>query len=297
MKKTVLAVFTAVLMCLLAAGASAADEGADVYVSISDGSLRVAAEKITVTDADSDGALTINDALILAHDAKYEGGSEAGYTAVVSDYGLAMSKLWGVENGTGYGYYLNNTAAMNLSDPVKDGDYVYAFVYTDTTAFSDVYCYFDENTIALESGNNQSITLTLSAAGYDENWAPIVIPVEGATITVNGAATEYKTDADGKVTISLNVTEDAVISAFSDTATIVPPVCNIAVDNAVVEEETVADETSDTAAGTAETDAETGSDDAVTTAPQTADIVPVIIVAVALAGLFAYIRHKKAYVK
>ena len=73
------------------------------------------------------------------------------------------------------------------------------------------------------------MTLTLSYAGYDENWNPIVLPVDGATITMNGVATAYKTDADGKVTVTLEKAGDVVISASSQTQTLVPPVCTVSV--------------------------------------------------------------------
>lgn len=50
-----------------------------VYVTISDaGVLKVAQEPVAVTDGDGDGALTVHDALLAAHDALYQGGAEAG---------------------------------------------------------------------------------------------------------------------------------------------------------------------------------------------------------------------------
>lgn len=73
---------------------------------------------------------------------------------------------------------------MGLSDPVKDGDRLYAFIYTDTTAFSDMYTFFDK--AAADVSENGTLELVLSGAGYDENWNPVTLPVEGAVITVNG---------------------------------------------------------------------------------------------------------------
>ncbi|MBQ4628599.1 MAG: hypothetical protein IJB44_05945, partial [Clostridia bacterium] len=114
-----------------------------------------------------------------------------------------------------------------LGDPVKDGDYVYAYVYTDTVGFSDTYTFFNELTVKAAEG--QSIDLTLSAAGYDENWAPITLPVEGAVITVNGEKTEFVTDAEGKVSVKIDEAGEYTISAVSETMTLVPPVCTATV--------------------------------------------------------------------
>lgn len=194
-----------------------------VYVTIVNSDVKLAQEPIKVADIDGDGALTVNDALYLAHEAKYRGGAAAGYASAQSQWGLSLTKLWGVENGGSYGYYVNNTSAMGLTDPVKNGDHVNAFVYTDTTAFSDKYCFFDVNTVTGNTGKN--ITLTLSGAGYDSNWNPVTVAIAGATLTIDGKATSYKTDADGKVTFKVTEGGKHVIGAVSDKETLVAPVC------------------------------------------------------------------------
>lgn len=209
------------------ADTTATDETVKVYVSISDdkGKLVLPQATVTVTDVDKDGTLTINDAFYAAHEAKYEGGAAAGYASSEGQYGMKIDKLWGVAAGSGFGYYVNNQSAMSLGDEVKRGDFINAFVYTDTEYWSDTYCYFDKNTVTAEK--NEDISLTLSAAGYDPNWNPITVPVEGATITINGGATEYKTNAEGKVTVKIKEVGTGVISAISATQTLVPPVCVI----------------------------------------------------------------------
>ena len=63
---------------------------------------------------------------------------------------------------------------------------------------------------------------------YDAEWNTVQAPVGGARITINGITTDYVTDADGKVTLSL--ADDAIISAVSDTMTLVPPICSVDVD-------------------------------------------------------------------
>lgn len=224
-KTVILAILVMAMLFGTGAQVAAADEQAKVCVTISDGTLRLAREQVTLADADGDGALTLNDALYLAHEAKYEGGAAAGYGSAASDYGVSITKLWGVESGSGYGYYINNASAMSLMDTVKDGDCVSAFVYTDTVGFSDTYCYFDKTTLSADSG--EVFTLTLNAAAFDENWNPVVKPVEGASITVDGVKTEYKTDAEGRVSIMLDGEKACIISAVSETQTLVPPVCEV----------------------------------------------------------------------
>ena len=204
--------------------AFAASPSASVYVTVAvKGTLAVAQQKVSVTDIDGDNALTVNDALYAVHKAKYSGGADAGYSYYThKDYGLSLGKLWGDSSGN-FGYYLNNASCWSLADTVKDGDYLNAFVYSDGKYFSDVYCFFETNTVNAEKG--EKITLTLKGAGYDASWNPITVPVKGATITVNGTATDVKTDANGNATISIEKNGTYVISAVSSSQTLVPPVC------------------------------------------------------------------------
>jgi len=226
MKRLLTLSIAVLLLCTLGCLAVAAEDAltAEAYVTIaSKGALAVSYQKVTVTDADGDGALTISDALYAAHEACFEGGAEAGYQAYMhEDYGLSLGKLWGDASGN-FGYYVNHASAWSLADPVKDGDAVYAFVYADGENFSDMYSFFDVNTATAEVGGE--VTLTLLAAGYDEDWNPVTLPVEGAVLTVDGVATEVKTDAEGKAVLTLDTAGTHVISARSDAATLVPPVC------------------------------------------------------------------------
>ncbi len=217
--------FLALLTTLLMLTACAcAEESVSVYVSITDGegNLALAHEAIVVTDTDADGMLTIADALACAHIEKHENGAEAFATAQ-TEYGLSMVKLWNVDNGGSYGYYLNNASAWSLLDPVSEGDHVKAYAYTDLTAWSDVYCFFSSDEISAPAGSD--IALQLSAAAFDENFAPITIAVADAVITVNGEATETKTDAEGNAVLTLTEKGVYVISASSETLTLVAPVC------------------------------------------------------------------------
>ena len=233
--KKVITLFTtlALLLSLLAIGASAEEKSTSVqttldtaYVTVSvKGALVAVQVPVVLDDYDNDGALTVNDALYGLHEKSYEGGAAAGYASYQSDYGLSMSKLWGDESGA-FGYYLNNASCMSLVDPVKDGDHVTAFVYASSN-WSDVYTYFDIPSATCEPDGE--ITLTLMAAGYDENWNPITYPVSGATLTVDGTKIGFVTDAEGKVTFSPEAAGTHVFSAVHDQMTIVPPVCTVTV--------------------------------------------------------------------
>lgn len=224
--------FVALLMTLMLAFTltAFADEAAavQVYVSITDdtGALVLAHEAIDVTDADADGALTINDALICAHAARHEEGA-AAYRSEASEFGLSLMKLWGVENGGSYGYCLNDASAWSLLDPVAAGDHVKAYAFTDLVAWSDTYSFFDA--AAVEAAAGAEVALTLYAAGFDEMWNPVTLNVEGAVITVNGEATDVATDAQGKAVMTFAEAGVYVISADSETMNLVAPVCVVTV--------------------------------------------------------------------
>lgn len=209
-----------ILIALLTLTAALAET---VYVTISDdsGNLAIAGEAFDVSDVDGDGVVSINDALYIAHEAKFEGGAEAGFASADLGYGLSMTKLWGVENGGSYGYYVNNGYAMSLADAISDGDEICAFVYTDLEAWSDTYSYFD----ITHTENSGEVTLTLNALTFDADYNMVSVPVEGAVITLNGEDSEFVTDANGMVVVTLGDAEKYLISAHSDSWTLVPPVC------------------------------------------------------------------------
>ena len=283
MKKVLSLTMTIMLLLAMLCIPSVADanvpvESVTAYVTISDkdGNLVLQQEAISVTDIDRDGKLTINDALYLAHEAKYEGGAEAGYASSVGQYGRSIDKLWGTANGGAYGYYLNHISCSNLDTELTDGGYVNAFVYTDLNTWSDQYSYFDINTATIEK--NGTLTLTLKYAGYDDQWNPVVLPVAGATILLNGTETAYKTDADGKVTVTLDQVGALVVSAKSATMTLVPPVCKVMV---------TGDETPVTPTADNENESDTVDSKTVTT------VCVVAAVIIAIGAIAAVIAKKK----
>lgn len=241
--KKIVAVMLAVVLTLSAGLliASAADDTADVYVTISDvkGELALAAEKITVTDIDGDDTLTINDALYAAHEKFYEGGAAAGYATEMTKYGLSLTKLWGTANGYSYGYMVNNASAWSMTDPVKADDYVAAYVFTDTKTFADKYSYFDKF-----KADNVCVDfdLTLSKADFDADWNPITVKVAGAELTIDGEKTGVITDENGIGVVSFKTNGKHIVSAVKDGEVLVPPVCVVNVTGCATPDEATPDE-------------------------------------------------------
>ena len=168
-------------------------------------------------------ALTISDALIAAHAACHPEGA-AAYEATLTEFGLSLMKLWGDDSGV-YGYYCNNASAWSLADPVQPGDHVQAYVFTDPVTWSDTFSYFSTDALTIAAG--EAAALTLSAAGYDEMWNPVTLPVAGASLTIDGTATAVITDETGAALLTFSTPGVYVVSATSATQTLVPPVCII----------------------------------------------------------------------
>lgn len=202
---------------------SAADE-TTVYVTISDDKkeLVLNQEPVKVTDIDSDGKLTINDALYIAHENKFDGGAAAGYKSSVGQWGLGLDKLWGVENGGSYGYAVDDKMSNGLADEIKNDDQIVAYVYPDPKDYNYYYSFFDKKNDE-DKDTGSEVSLTLSYISYNENYEAVTKPVEGAKISVNGKDTGLVTDAEGKVTLTLTDPGKNVISAESTSVNLVPP--------------------------------------------------------------------------
>lgn len=221
----------ALLAGLLATAALAAPAEGTVYVTIAVGGeivtgrdgAKVANAPVKVLDLDFDGVFTVDEALKAAHDAFYPGGAEAGYASSVGDWGPTIDMLWG-DTSYAFGYYVNDAMAWGLGDPVEDGGSVKAYVFADSEYYSDVYSYFDK-----ASAQGGSVTLTLYAGSFDENWDVVFAPAAGAELTVDGAKTGVVTDAQGKATLTFDKPGAYLVSAVSSEVTYVPAVCNVTV--------------------------------------------------------------------
>lgn len=220
---------TLLALAMLVSLTAFAEEAPTVYVSITTdtGALVMTYAPVPLTDADGDDALTICDALMAAHTAYHPDGAEA-FLAEDTEWGKSMYRLWGVENGGSYGYCVNDASAVSLVDPVKAGDHVKAYAFTDLTNFSDTYSYFNAPVAA--AAVNTEITLTLSAAGYDEVWNPVTYAVQGAFLIVDGEVyDDVVTDTEGQFVLTFPEAGVYTISAVSNDLTLVPPVCIVTV--------------------------------------------------------------------
>lgn len=321
MKRIVAIFLIAILLVSVGVIFVRAEENTEVYVTITDkdGKLALAYEKVSVTDIDGDSTLTINDVLYAAHEQFYEGGAAAGYGTETTKWGLSLMKLWGTANGGSYGYLVNDAMAWSLTDPVKDGDYVAAFIYTDTKTFTDTYSFFDVKTAELSE--SAELTLTLSVNGYEDdgqgNWLPALNPVPNAELTIDGEPTGVMTDADGKATITFDKNGKFLVSATSTNLLLIPSVCLVTVscfeeatpDEAdPTEDPTEIDEATEapkeTVAPTTATKDEATKDSATkdSTNPKTGDATMlwlwILIVGVCLGGIVvAVVIYKKKYAK
>ncbi|WP_295078321.1 hypothetical protein [Ruminococcus sp.] len=285
MKRSI-AMAAAMLISFSAVGmnVSAEENETKVFVTVSDKNreLVIVQEPVTVTDIDSDGKLTINDALSIAHDIKFEGGAAAGYKSSVGQYGLQLEKLWGTENNLSFGFYVNDTFSMGLADEIKNGDYIEAFTYPDPNDYNYFYSYFDKKN-GEEADPDSEVTLTLSYVSFDENYAPVSNKLKGAKVTVNGRDTGAVTDDDGNATVKLTEAGRNVISADSDSINIAPPSYLINVKGEAVTTTTTAAETTTTTTTSKVTAKTTTTTSKNSSSPQTG----VKNSGTAIAGLFA----------
>ncbi|MBQ6998403.1 MAG: S-layer homology domain-containing protein [Clostridia bacterium] len=245
MKRRILSMFLVLIMLLSAIPVFAENTDITVYLSVSkygeiveskDGDA-MAYVPVSLSGKDS---YCLDDVFLEAHSTYYTDGSE-GYASSEGDYGLAIDKLWG-DTSKKFGYQVNGgqESVMGLSHIVKNGDYIDACIYKN--AYPDTESYTKFYVTNKEVNCEETFTLTLLVSGYDENWNMVFTPCEGATVTINGNATEIVTDADGKATVSFENEGRYIISATKTKSlneetvpTITAPVCVVDVINPAIE--------------------------------------------------------------
>ena len=128
-----------------------------VLAKTSDGKAAVELP-VTVTDVNSDGILTFDEALVALHEAYCPDGYALN--------GNSVRKLWGSEV-TAPIVAKNNKVlekAVNWkTSTVAEGDKLYAASIKDTVDYSDCLSYFDKTEVTVDEG--KEFTLTLKAAG------------------------------------------------------------------------------------------------------------------------------------
>ncbi len=192
---------------------------------------------VTVMDTNSDGQLSLDEALAAAHGVY---NNAEGYTTQWNDayQSFGVTKLWGVETGAA-GFYRNHAGTSSVdAEIIGAGDQITAYIFQDTAGWSDRYSYFAED--AKEAAAGETITVKLNCWGYDSSWNAVVNPVSNAVLgTLDLTTGEFTslhvtTDENGQAEIRF---PDAGIfyvtaKASEGDAPLVPPVCRITVEKA-----------------------------------------------------------------
>ncbi|MEE0867020.1 MAG: S-layer homology domain-containing protein [Clostridia bacterium] len=156
----------------------------------------MANREVTVTDRDSNGYLTYDEALKAAHEAF---NNEDGY--IGGDY---VTKLWG-EQTSNILFFINNTGLTEGvgTSIISAGDRLTASLNKDDKTYADWYTFFDKSEETIEP--NEEITLTLKGhpgmtGGDDTTLQGIEIGIwnEGEFSPIENA----ETDEGGNITIS-----------------------------------------------------------------------------------------------
>lgn len=205
-----------------------------ISVTISNkGTLVMAQNTVTVTDRNEDGKLDVDEALYAAHEAGFTGGAGAGYGSAVGNYGLGVTKLWGVET-TAVGYWLNDASCWSLEDEVNAGDYLVAWVYQSASC-ADSFAKWDSTSASATTGT--ALTVSLQKAGYDKDYNTVFAAMSGATIKAYGSDLTQKDvctvrdNGDGSYAVTFTTAGEYYLVATGNAETIlVPTVCKVSVE-------------------------------------------------------------------
>ena len=175
---------------------------------------------VTVTDRNSDGILTYDEALVALHETYCPGGYDPGDGFV--------QKLWNVvTNPTGSYYFMKNNAALSMgvndkTSTVAQGDKLYCCIFTDEKNWSDAICYFTQTEVAAQAGKAFTLNLqggsSMAVGGYNPGnlaGAQVGIWKGGKFTAIDGAVT----DKNGNVTLTLNKAGTYIISASGEIQT------------------------------------------------------------------------------
>ena len=169
----------------------------------------VAAVAVEIPEAGS----TIGEVIKKAHKDLSKNG-EADFETVTGEYGPMISKLWGVENGVSYMYYLNGAMAMGLDDPVKVGDTLDLIILKDAATYSDVYL------VLTASASGTEVTAKVEGMGFDANFNTVMNPLAGAKLYyVDGnklVDTKAVTGEDGTAKFTLKAGTYRIVAMNTD---------------------------------------------------------------------------------
>ena len=190
-----------------------------VLATTSDGKAAIELP-VTVTDRNSDGVLTYDEALVALHEAYCPGGYE-----IVKGF---VQKLWDVTTTPkGSYYFLKNNVALSKgvadkTSTVAQGDKLYCCVFTDEKNWSDAVSYFTQTAVTAQAGKAFTLNLqggsSMAVGGYnpgDMAGAQVGIWKDGKFTAIDGAVTDSK----GNVSLTLNKAGTYIISATGEVQT------------------------------------------------------------------------------
>lgn len=181
-----------------------------VLAKANDGSA-MAYKEVHVTDADEDGMISVDDALKAAHEEYCPGG----YATEKSDYGISVTKLWGISTYNTLFFVNGKGLESNVADSViNEGDAVYASVNADNINYADWYTYFNKSYKTVDQGEEFSLNIK----GFQGMSGVSASNVTGVDIGIwkNGEFSKIDntvTDKNGNVTLSFDKPGEYIVTA------------------------------------------------------------------------------------
>jgi bacterial Ig-like domain (group 2)./bacterial Ig-like domain (group 3) len=190
-----------------------------VLATTSDGEAAIGLP-VTVTDRNSDGILTYDEALVALHETYCPGGYE-----IVKGF---VEKLWDVTTTpVGSYYFLKNNAALSMgvadkTSTVAQGDKLYCCVFTDEKNWSDAISYFTQTAVTAQAGKAFTLNLqggsSMAVGGYKPGnlaGAQVGIWKDGKFTAIDGVVTDSK----GNASLTLDKAGTYIISATGEIQT------------------------------------------------------------------------------
>lgn len=207
-------------------GAAASGSVKITYAISNAGTLAVKNKTVKVTDVNKNGTFDIYDAFSIIHkenNKKFAVNAETGW----------ITKFWSVKDAP-VGYKLNDDDAYSLDMKVKSGDYLYGYIYKDSTAWTDMYTSLTDSNGQRTSSYPayEGVDLVLSVYGYDPNndyaYGKIDYDYSKAIVTVNDEEQAVEIAADGTFHLNTPMAGKFYISVKSNDD-ILTPACYYAV--------------------------------------------------------------------
>lgn len=193
-----------------------------VYINYSNAGTNVLAmAEVPLEDCNGTEGITLDDVLLMANMIYAPNG------ALDYDSGKEfVNEFWGISGA--FGYTINHEFAWDIHETVEEGDVIDFYIYADPFNYSDHYGYFDQTMLDIKAGESVTLTCYQIPNSLTGNFA--TRPTSNAQITINGEKTDYYTDANGQVTITLDKGGYYEISAVTNLYVLVPPICVVNVD-------------------------------------------------------------------